>query len=460
IGLGADFAIHFCLHYRKSLEQHLDNNRALCDTVIHTGMALIMCTGATAISFYAFMPTDYNGVAELGWISGTGMLISLFITLTLLPALFSRFPLKPGGRPAGKNAGPVITSLRKLPITHAGKIKITTLLLAVMALFTVSTIEFDHNTLNLQSPKNESVQTYFDLLADSDDSPWTSAVLAHNPKEVADITRRLDKLPLVSKVASIRDLIPENQDEKLAIIGEMDLLLGTLSVSTQLPAPQDSEILAAMEKFDAWLLQLASSGFTDANYAKLHETTSHFLDAVRLMNVQDRHNVLQQLQFSLLHTFSGRLDALVQSMQAEPVTLESLPAEIRDRWLHNNLYRIEIYPKENLMDNQALKEFVQQVRVNVPYVSGSPVVAIEGGSAVVKAFRQAFLYAFLATCFLLLLMTGKVIDTLCILTPLLVAALFTGAIAVLMDIKLNFANIIALPLLLGMGIDSAIYILH
>ena len=178
------------------------------------------------------------------------------------------------------------------------------------------------------------------------------------------------------------------------------------------------------------------------------------------LDVSKRHAVLEQLQHQLLSSFPGRLNALLQSLQAEPFTENTLFPELKERWINNNIYRMEIYPKENLMDNSAMRNFTTQIQSAVHNVAGTPVTVIEASKAVITAFQQAFVYAFLATCILLLLLTERKIDVIFILTPLLLAALFTGAISVLAGIKLNFANIIALPLLLGMGIDSAIYILH
>ena len=460
IGLGADFAIHYCLHYRDALYEKHDNHIALHETTIDTGMALILCTSTTAVSFYAFMPTDYRGVAELGWISGTGMLICLFVTLTLLPALLSLFPLKkarPGAIIPGSH---VIERLRNVPIKHARKIKLATVILTIAAIFIVRGIEFDHNTLNLQSPKNESVKTYLDLLADSDTSPWTSTMLAHSPAEADQFARRLEKLPLVSKVVWLRDFIPDNQDEKLQIIQEIDWLLGPLSFSKNHQAVNDIDNLMAIQKFNGLLQELAKDHKSTVEYDSMQKIVARFLAKMESLDVPARHAVLEQLQHKLLSAFPGRLNALLQSLQAEPFTEQTLSPEVKERWVNNNNYRLEIYPKENLMDNIALRKFTAQVRAEVHQVTGVPVTVIEASKAVITAFKQAFTYAFLATCLLLLLLTERRIDVIYILTPLLLAALFTGALSVLIGIKLNFANIIALPLLLGMGLDSAIYILH
>ena len=458
IGLGVDFAVHFCLRYREYSEK--GNNSALRSTATHIGDSLVLCAVTTAIGFYAFVPTDYDGVAELGLISGTGMFISLIITLTLLPALLSLFPIK-FRTPAGKSAIKKLTDqLVELPVSHAGKIRIIVLLLAVVALFTLPNLKFDHNTLNLQPPENESVQTYLDLLADSDSSPWKGLVLASSPEEAEKLDAQLSQLPVVDKVAWINDFIPADQEIKLGIIEEMDLLLGPFGFHIQLPAPADEERIASMQSFNQLSGTLIESGLASQEDKTVYVTLNQFINKLGTLSAANQHQLLRQLEKSLLATFPGRLEALLQSMNADFISEDSLPEELKSHWQNNNRYRVEIFPRDNLMDNKARRQFVNEVRSVTPQLIGSPVVSIEAGDAVVTAFQQAFLYALLAIIVLLLFLTERKKDVLFIIAPLLLAAIFTGTTAVLLDIHLNFANIIALPLLLGIGVDSAIHILH
>jgi hopanoid biosynthesis associated RND transporter like protein HpnN len=427
---------------------------------VHIGESLSLCAVTTAIGFYAFIPTDYDGVAELGWISGTGMFISLVVTLTLLPALLSLFPIRFKIPPKKSTVKKITDQLVELPSSHAGIVGLIIIVLAVVSLLAVPKLEFDHNTLNLQSPETESVQTYLNLLADSDSSPWTGLVLAKSAEEAEKLDTRLSQLSSVEKVVWVKDFIPSNQEIKLGIIEEMDLLLGPLGYNAGLPAPDDKERTAAMQVLNQSLASLIQSGLAMADDEVLHNTLNQFLHKLDAMPVNTRHELLQQLEIGLLGTFPGRLETLLQSMNADFISEETLPAELRSRWQNNGRYRMEIFPRDNLMDNEAKRQFVNDVRAAVPQLIGSPVISIEAGDAVVSAFKQAFFYSLFAIIVLLLILTERKSDTIFIITPLLLAALFTGAIAVMLDIQLNFANIIALPLLLGIGVDSAIHILH
>ena len=460
IGLGVDFSIHFCLRYREVLLQQKNIHIALKDTAIHTGESLLLCAVTTAIGFYAFIPTDYDGVAELGLISGTGMFISLIITMTLLPSLLSLFPVLFSKESTNGFFKRAMDHMAGFPVRNAKKIRVITLLLAIVSLFIAFNIRFDHNTLNLQPQKNESVQTYQDLLADSDTSPWTGILLAKDKKEAEALEQKLDKLPLVDKTVSVEDFIPKDQENKLLIIEEMDLLLGGLTTTSELPPPQSQENIETIRSFNHLLGSLVEQQHPGPQFVTLHNTINTFLEKITNQDQEMQKNLLQQLDKSLLATFPGRYDALIQSMNAEEVTMDTLPDDLRSRWYHNGYYRLEVFPVENLNDNKAKRNFVNQVRTVAPQLIGSPVIDIEAGDTVVKAFQQALLYAIVTIIVLLLFLLDKKKDAIYLLIPLLLATLFTGAFSVLLGIPLNFANVIALPLLMGIGVDSGIHILH
>ncbi len=470
IGLGVDFAIHFCLRFREHSLNNNDRTEALYETSTSCGNSLFLCAVTTAIGFYAFMPTDYDGIAELGWISGSGMFISFIVTMTLLPALLGVLPIKfnqtiktPDSAPKqNKTSHRMFNKLLEFPVTHAGAIKLTVILLLIPLLWALPKIKFDHNTLNLQNPENESVKTYRDLLADSESSPWTSEILVDNTAEAQSTAARLIDLPLVDSVTWLNSFIPEDQDEKLFIIEDMDLLLSGINLNATLPEPNLDERLTAVKK----LIQLISSEPEIIKQiplsADLLERLERFVASYsQLSDSQQKEKRMITLEHSLLDSLPGRLASLEASLTASYVDDNSLPAALTSRWIgKNGRYLLEIAPVEDLSNNAALERFVQQLQTNFPNVIGSPVVSIEAGNAVIAAFKQAFISAFIVISLLLLILMDKRRDALLIMIPLLIAAMLTAALSLVFSIPLNFANIIALPLLLGIGVDSGIHILH
>ena len=249
IGLGVDFAIHYCLRYREHLIGGEDRQRALEKTSVNIGGSLFLCAVSTAIGFFAFIPTDYTGVAELGWISGFGMFISFVVTLTVIPALLSLLPIKPGAdRPVGG---------WRLVELHPGKILGGAAFLALASALLLAGIRFDHNPLNLHDQDGAALTTFRQLLAENDLTPWTAIIIANDAAEDDRYRERFARSDLVDKVISVADFIPGDQDEKLDIIDEMSLLLGDLSIAaqpdagTQSPATRLAAVRAFQEKLQA-----------------------------------------------------------------------------------------------------------------------------------------------------------------------------------------------------------------
>ena len=461
IGLGVDFAIHYCLRYRELRYDGHDNFHAIRESSVNVGSSLFLCAATTATGFFAFMPTDYDGVAELGWISGAGMFISLVVTLTLLPALLSLVPMKMGAASASKADYSRFHWLFVLPFTHSRRIKMLTLAVVVVLLGLITQVRFDYNTLNLQDQSNESVQVFQELLADSDTSPWTGIILAHNRDEAIQVINKFEALPLVDHILWIEDFVPEEQEDKLGIIEEMDLLLGDLSTAPNNTPLNDHQRLQILDDFAD---RLRDSPVTRNNpvYLEFQQNLDTFVDTLKQKNSAEVSRKLSRFESSLLDSLPGRLETLNTSLNADFISTQSIPRELEERWFNrkNGNYLIEIYPAENIQDNDAMRRFVTALQQADPRVVGSPVINIEASDAVIKAFRQAFSYALIViTLFLLVLLAHKK-DSIYVVAALLSAAVFTGGLSVIAGIPLNFANVIALPLILGIGVDSGIHILH
>ena len=449
IGLGVDFAIHYCLRYREHLIDGADRGAALDQTSVNIGGSLFLCAVSTAIGFFAFIPTDYTGVAELGWISGFGMFISFAVTITVIPALLSLLPYTPGASP-GKESG---AGGGRLVERHAGKVLGATACLALASAVVLGGLRFDHNPLNLHAQDGAALTTYRELLADNDLTPWTAIMIAAGAEQAEGYRAALSRSGLVDKVVTVADFIPAGQDEKLFIIDEMGLLLGDLTLAPPDPAAQTvGGRLGALRGF---LEKLRETGADDSAHERLLGNLEGLLED------QDATAQAVQLERMLLASLPGRLEALNASLDADYISLETLPDQIKRLWVSaGGERRVEIYPKQDMQDNKALREFVRGIQSVSPEVTGAPVNNLEASDAVAAAFGQAFLYAFIAITLMLFILLTRKRDVFLVLVPLLTAALVTGGVAVLAGLPLNFANVIALPLLLGIGVDSGIHIIH
>jgi len=465
IGLSVDYAIHFCLRYKELIQQAVPHSAALEQTARDIGNSLALCSITTAIGFYAFIPTVFEGVAELGLISGTGMFISLVANLTILPALLSLMVLTPDTLPAKPQRKGLAAKFLAIPNQNARFIRITALVLGLGSILLLPHVTFDSNPMNLRDPGSESVVTFKELLSQSKNSPWTLTVLASNSIDAERFASNLSELESVDMSLTLDKFVPTDQEEKLAIIEEIELMVGPeLLQNSNEPPPAAKEQIASLQDFSAVLekyLKTTPTAPLSKGARRLHDTLDRFLSGLSTQDPAMQEQTLGDLQTSLLGSLPARLDALATSLEAGEITKDDLPEDLVEHWVSKDaLYRVAVFPRENLSDPEAMRRFVAAVRTVAPDAIGFPVIYLEAGDAVVEAFKQAFLMAFIAVTVLLLILLRPMSDTLLVLLPLLLAGGLTGAASVVGAIPFNFANVIALPLLLGIGVDSGIHMVH
>ncbi|MGZ8165689.1 MAG: MMPL family transporter, partial [Methylobacter sp.] len=461
IGIGDDYAVQICLRYRELLRQKLSRPQALVGAVRNVGPSITLCAIAGATGFFAFVPTAYTGVSELGIISGVGIFISLLITLIALPALLKLVPLELP--PAAKSESLFPDWVYRFPIQHATLVKWTAGALIIAGLVLLTQARFDSNPINLRDPNTESVATFRELLKTKDSSPMTLTVLADNKSKAVTMSRKLRQLKSVKNAITIFDYIPDNQEAKLAIIEDLSLVMG-LQLTTFPPVQKSSaeDNVAALEKLkqaiDRYLTENPDSELSKTLH-RLREDLDRFLSTLQSASEAEKTAKLDRLQSSLLDTLPDTMNMLLKGLKADFATIDSLPRDLAERWLSKEgIYRIMVSPCKDLNDQQNLKDFVAEVRQLAPDATDLPVIYLESGNAIVGAFKQALVSALGAIVVILLLSRRNIKDTLLILLPLLMTGILTGASTVVIDNPFNFANIIVIPLLFGLGVDAGIFI--
>jgi uncharacterized protein len=466
IGLSVDYAIHFCLRYKELIERNHSHSTALRQTAQDVGSSLVLCAFTTAAGFYAFIPTAFVGVAELGVISGTSMFIALIANLTLLPAVLTLMPLRRSAISGSRQSSRRLwNTFAALPVRQFVAIRVVAVAVGALAIILLPRVVFDPNPLHLRDPASESMATFRELLADQQASPWYLTVLASDEKEAEDYAKRLDPLTPVASTMTINDFVPEEQDEKLAVIDEIALILGPdLMYDKRLPPPPVSDRLDAIQRFSSTLegyIQTNPDSALAAASLDLLETIQRFETFLSARDEEIREEMLLSLEQRLLSSLPVNLRMLNASLSAGRVTKESLPEALVEQWVSDDgRYRVQVMPRENLNDDEALRRFVSAVQRVAPDATGFPVIILGAGEAVVEAFQQAFLLALVFIAVLLFLLMRSIADTLRILASLVLAGILTGGALVLLGIPVNFANVIALPLIMGMGVDSGIHIVQ
>ena len=451
VGIGVDFGIQFSVRYRAERHDEPTFDRALDMAARKVGRPLALAAVATTAGFYAFWPTAYLGVSQLGKIAGTGMIIAFLCSITILPALLTILRPPAEAEPVGwKFLAPVDRFLS----THRYLVIIGTLGVAFAGAPLLRDLHFDFNPMNLRSDKVESVSTLLDLEHDPNSQGTnTIDILEPSLAATAPVVARLDKLPEVAHSLTLNSLVPTDQDAKLPLIAQARANLDpVLDPGRARDAPSDADDVAAMRKaaesFKTTAGEAQGKGADDAR--RLAGAITELANADPAVRARARTALLPGLKVTI--------DLLRAALTAKPTGVDDIPAGIKRDWIAaDGRARIEVAPKGDANDNATLARFTKAVQAVDPDATGEPVAIQESGVTIVNAFLEAALIAVVSISIILYIVLKRVTDVLLTLVPLLLAAMVTLEITVLIGMPLNFANIIALPLLLGLGVAFKIY---
>ncbi|GGC62163.1 MMPL family transporter [Chelatococcus reniformis] len=450
IGIGVDFGIQFGVRYRAERHEKADMHAALQMTARALAGPLLLAAASIAAAFYSFLPTAYRGLSELGLIAGTGMIIAFVTTVTLLPALIVL--LRPSGV-AAEVGFPALAPVDRFLNKRGNWVVGVTIGLTLLALPLLWALRFDSNPLNLRAQNTEAVSTLLDLLRDPQTSPNTINVLADNVPDALAIAGKVRALPEVARVVTLESFIPEHQDEKLPIIAETRTALKNVidpGPASAPPTPQETE--AALATTASELAEAAShSAEPTAAQAKR-------LGGLLATLAKGSPEARRAAEAALVVPLKTTLTQIRDLLSADRVDLASLPQSLRSDWVAaDGRARVEVAPSGDANDGVVLRRFADAVRAVAPNASGMPIGITEAAATIVKAFLQAGALSVIAITVILYFALRRWLDVALTLVPLLLALVVTLEICAAIDLKLNFANIIALPLLLGVGVAFKIY---
>jgi uncharacterized protein len=450
VGLGVDFGIQFSVRYRAERHDVDDLHQALVNTARYVGAPLTLAATATAAGFMSFLPTDYKGLSELGLLAGLGMIIAFITSITLIPALLTR--LRPPGEPAElgyKALAPIdrFMERRRIPVI------VGTGLVVAGGLPLLYWLQFDFNPINLRSPQVESVGTFLELRSDPAIGASSIYVLVPDQETARADVEKLAKLPEVASVKTVEAFIPGDQEPKLAAIRQLaNVLNPALRPDPNKKPPTDADNVAALKGVADGLKQ--SAGTQTGRGAVAAKRLAE--DLTKLAGGDEA--LRARAHAAMIPTLNTALDELRGYLQAQPVTLETLPPEIAREWVtQDGRFRVEIVPKGDPNDNETLRKFARAVQEVEPNAIGGPISILEFGRTVIRAFFEAGFWALASITLLLWIVLRRFGDVLLTLIPLIMAGVVTMELMVILGMKLNFANIIALPLLLGVGVAFKIY---
>jgi hopanoid biosynthesis associated RND transporter like protein HpnN len=480
IGLGVDFGIQFATRYRE--ERHRlnggddDIGAALRNAARNIGFSLTLAAVSLLAGFFCFLPTDFRGVSELGLIAGVGMIIAYAATLTFLPAAIKLLRPAPETRPIEVGS---LAAIDRWIVGHRTVVILNALLIAVAGAPFLQHLIFDSNPMNLRSQKVESVAAFLDLSKNPQTAPNTIEILAPSLDKARELAQQIGALPEVDHVLTVDALLPKDQSDKLPAIENAAFQLRNVFAPKVKPAPSDAETVAALQTAARSLRGVreapapdprqmraragrraaaqAAQAQTEAAAQKPIEQVTRFADLLEALSKADPQT-REAARVAVFADFERLVGEMRQAFGAKAVTPETLPENLERDWISaEGKYRVEVFPKGDGNDRHVMTAFAHAVRRLAPDASGPPIVVAEAGATVVEAFEEAGFYSFVAIFLILAVALRNPKDVALTLGPLVLAGIVSLEATDALHLSLNFANIIALPLMFAVGVAFHIY---
>lgn len=476
VGASIEYGIHVVARYQEELSHHRNVDEAIRRMLAAIGMADMTSALTTAAAFATLLFTNFFALQQLGAIAGIGIVFCLVAMLVVLPAmLVIRDHKRYGGRavPAGKIPAPVlhvefITRLYRRPALLLFVAAVITLILLPFA----GKVAFDFNLLNLQARGMESVEFERKLIDETDESTWFANSVVGNIKKSASMADEFRKLPAVKKVEDITTYVPLDQKARMFIIrrmaphfDELKWIIKNAEARTIKGASDPMRLSGKLWSFDSVLGSLEEKAFSAGRIDAVEELGG-FRERIasladNLVRGGEAGQRLSEFEFSFFDDLRDKLSILISGMHPAPLKLEDLPDTIKQRFISKKgNYAIYITPREDIWNPDNLREFVKQVREIDPYVVGTPIEVYESSRIIIRAFLISAVLAFFVIFVIALFDFKSVRAALMVCLPLLLGGVWLLCIMGLFKIPFNLANFFAIPIIIGVGVDSGVHIMH
>ena len=450
IGLGIDFAIHYCLRSVELFDEKHDN--FLINTHKSISKALFLTAIAIAIGFFSFAFTSFKGVAQLGAIAGSGMFVSLFLTLFFLPAFLI---LKKNKETfSGWSGFEKMIFFSFFNNKRISKIFFyLSLALILGSIYNLEKIQFENDPIKLRDQNTTSVQTMNELIKDKNVNPHSVDILVDNFSEVNDIKNNIVNSDEIKEAISFFDLIPENQEKKLEILDQFKTFYPKIELKEpRLLTPR--EFALEKTKINDLLSDLQ---------IKISKNYKNKIDIREIKRLEKRINSYEysesftEYEKQFFYFLNQNIKRFNKSLEAKIIFEEDIPVSLKKRYIgQNGKIRVEIVPSKDLDNFDYKKSFIASVSNINLNISGGSFTTYEAGKEVVKSFKEAIVASIFLTTLFLIFTLRNFKKVFIVFVNLIAAFLFTLYFLGALGINLNFANIIALPLLFGFGAATSI----
>lgn len=453
IGIGIDYGIYYVSRYVQLRREGAGCLDALHETADSVGPAILSGALTTAIAFFSAGLTSFTGVAELGIIAGGGILLCAVAELLVLPAAIYLVDESPFGKSYPK---PLPIHQWLIPVNDSPRrILVTSVVLSALLALGLSSVDYDQNLLNLQNDSLDSVALERELLSRTRNSSWYAVSVAKDTQELLQRKEALLRLESVERVEEVVSRLPRLTPDKLRAF---DNLRRELDETPDRPQRQDSSAAAELDETIRQTIAILES-IPGAEAPK--EVIQYAWSKLQAIPQRDRDRIHNSVQEHLVRQVKSAWNRLRNYTDVEPPSYDDLPQDLAARFIgKRGSLLLKIYGRGEIWDQDTLAKFIDEVRSVDPEATGNPFQAHEATAEMKHSYERAAMMALIVIVFVLYLDLRSVPYTLLAICPLAVGMLQMLGILGLVGIPLNPANMIALPILLGIGVDYGVHVIH
>lgn len=463
-GIGIDFSIYLLQRTEEELGNGLSQNDAIYKSVVLTSRSIISGGLTTSLAFLALALSRFQGYSELGWAAGIGLIVVLFTTFFMMPALLMNIPIEPRDYQVKATISEAVKLERK---------KIHLVLIGVGVIITIASIiattrlKMDYNVIKML-PTNTESSIYQNRMEEESDYKMSFAMITDKSLEhLKEITDKAKELPTVAKVESLADLIPSDQEKKIPIIKKFRPLLGNFRIVLKDNNQSGADYIAALDRMSAYFedaQEKAFAGNQTALVKKIDQILQN-IDAIREKLSADRAGMAlvrtRKFERELFANIEKGTRIIRESLSPAIITEATFPKELIGRFKSKKgTYVAMVSPTGSIWDVDFLDTFVKGLKKLTPNVTGFPVTHSVYVRQAATAIFQAMMLSFIVILILLVIDFRNAREVILALLPLFMGMMLLQLMLYIFSIDYNVANIAGLPLLLGLGIVYGLRMVH
>ena len=469
IGLAIDFGVHLITRYEEELRHGKTAEAALTKAMVFTGQGIFTGALTTAGAFLAMALTNFKGIEEMGIICGGGLLVCFIPMMTMLPVMLLRGQQNVIDHQVTEDA--TRARIENIWLQRPVLVMGVTLGLCVAALFGARKVYFDYNLIKMQSPSLPSVMFEQKLLDSADKSLLYGAVIADSLTNAVDLMGKIRKLPTVADIEPpfYGDFLAD-QREKLKLVGQIKQEIAPLQFNTPDTQPvKIYELSRTLYGLSGYLGNaLEEVGNSEPALTRQLVSLRQAIENLRKAMLQgdspalDEHaNKLAQFQQALFADLIETFQILQHQDDRAPLRVEDLPPALRNRFVGvTGKLLLQVYPREDVWQRDQQEKFVTDLRKVDPNVTGTPVQLYEYETLLKDSYVQAAWYSLAAIALMVFFHFRSLGAVILSLLPVGIGTLWLAGLMGWFDISINLANIMTLPLVIGIGVTNGVHILN